>query len=143
MKKLLAVALLILSGCVTGPDGKRRVDPLVMSRAAEAATYQATSIMLGLQPEFRQQFEDAREAVKGLLATGNFDTAQLAAVLQDLPLPEGPEGAVGMIVIDGAIALWGMYGERLLDLDHTATYATYIKPVAESVLHGLDHGLAN
>lgn len=132
--------LLLLTSCVTRSDGKRSIDPALMAYSAQEAAFIASSVTLKTHPELLPEFNQTRQGLTLLLAAGNFDVVALGNIIKSLPL-KGVDGQVGMVVVGEVIAMWDIYGQRLMDLDKTASYQTYIKPVAEGFLLGLNRGM--
>ncbi len=140
-KALIPIALLFLSGCVSTPNGKV-LDPQLMAAIAQEATRVGSATVLAVHPEYRPQFEQAKEAVTALLAVGTADIGQLTAILGRLPIAEGPQGQIGIIIGQGFITLWGLYGEQVLALDKSASFTKFVQPVAQGILAGFDRALA-
>ena len=126
-------------------------DVQMMVSLAKSAGYLGTSVYLnGLgdgskvpaHPQARPQFETARLAVRTLLAAGSFSPADLTAALQALPIKE-LQGDQGTLVVGEAVILWDTYGQQLANLDKAKVFETYIKPVAQGLLDGLDMALGD
>jgi len=123
-------------------------DVALMCTTAQSAAYLGSVIYLnGLgsknfpaHPEARPQFELARTSLRALIAGGSFDGAQLTAALQGLPIQE-LQGAQGSLIVGEAVILWDQYGQQLARLDKAQIFATYVLPVAKSILDGLDMAL--
>ena len=154
---MLAALLVCSSGCTsvttTGTDGttstQRVPDVKQMQLIAQSATYLGTTIWLdGLgdgtrvraHPQDRAKFETARTALKALIAAGTFTAADLKNALQSLPVAE-LQGSEGSLVIGEAVVLWDVYGRQLASLDKAQVFSTYILPVAQSILDGLNLAL--
>lgn len=166
MKKLLLIPILIcaflLTACHTvstysvDSSGKTNVvtqtvpdaaTVQIVATTAKSAAYLGTKIYLeGLpprvpgHPEARAQFELARTSLKGLLALGTFSTGDLSAVLSQLPIKE-LQGENGTLIVGEAVVLWDTYGRQLANLDKAKVFDGYIKPVAQSILDGLNMAL--
>ena len=138
---LTVISLLLLPGCVTGPDGKKVPDVALMSSIAQDASYFGTTFYLQAKPEARPMFVLARDSLAGLIAAGQFSPADLTACLQKLPV-RSLQGERGMIIVSAAVTLWDAYGRQLATLDQDKVFDTYVLPVAQSILAGLDLALA-
>jgi len=112
-----------------------------MCSVAKNATYIGSTYWLKSHPQDREKFELARKSITTLIAAGSFDTAALTTALQNLPIRE-LQGDTGVLIIGGAIELWDVYGRELGKLDQGKVFETYILPVAQSILTGLDLALA-
>jgi len=142
MKYTMALlSIFLLFGCVTGPDEKKHLDPKLVASIAGEATRLGSLSVLAIHPEYRPQFQQARQAAQVLLSIGSFDIGQLTAILGNLPIAEGQQGQVGIIVGQGFITLWGLYGEYVMTLDKGAAYETWVKPVAIAIEAGLGQAL--
>lgn len=128
---------------VSVPDVKQ------MQIVAQSAAYLGTTIWLdGLgdgtrvpaHPQDRAKFELARQALKILIAGGTFSAADLKEALLMLPVKE-LQGAGGNLVIGEAVVLWDVYGRQLANLDKAQVFSTYLLPVAQSILAGLNMAL--
>ena len=138
---ILSLSLLFLPACTTTPGGGTTLDAKTVASIAQEATRFGSATVLGIHPEYRPQFEIARDSLKALLAIGSADIAQLTAILKSLPIAEGPQGEIGIIIGQGFISIWGLYGEYVMTLDKKAAYAEWVKPVAMGILAGLDSAL--
>jgi len=121
----------------------------LMVSLAKSAGYLGTSVYLnGLgdgkqvpaHPQARPQFETARTSLRALIAAGTFSASDLTAALQALPIKE-LQGDEGTLIVGEAVILWDSYGVQLADLDKAKVFATYILPVAQALLDGLDMAL--
>ncbi len=137
MKKILFLIPLLLAGCTTTPTGQQVPDVATMQVVARSATYVGTRLWLEANPQDRVKFEAARLGLRALIAAGSFDAQQLTAVLSQLPVKE-LRGDLGTVVIDTAVVLWDQYGRQLASLDKQQVFNTYVLPVAQSILAGLD-----
>jgi hypothetical protein len=151
-----ALALLAVTGCKTatyqdpgtGLVVTNRVpDVALMTGVAKSAAYLGTEIYLqGIppgvpgHPEARPAFEAARNSLAALVAAGTFSASDLTAALQNLPVKE-LQGAQGSLVVGEAVILWDEYGQQLANLDKAKVFPTYILPVAQALLDGLNMAL--
>lgn len=128
-------------GCVTGPDGKSVPNVPLMKATAKEASYVGTVVWLKAHPEDRAEFELTRTSLRALIAAGSFSTTDLTQALSALPIGE-LRGDTGAIIVGAAVTLWDAYGRELASLDQDKVFETYVLPVAQSILEGLDAGLA-
>ena len=135
----LLLAAVFLFGCATGPT--IHLDPQTVAAVAGEATRLGSLATLAVHPEFRPQFQQASQAVHTLLALGNFDIGQLTTILKGLSIAEGENGEIGIIIAQGAISVWGLYGEFIMRLDAGSAYGTWVKPIATAIAAGLDQAL--
>lgn len=132
----------------TGAISTNRVpDVVLMAGIAKSAAYLGTEIYLqGIpprvpgHPEARGAFETARNSLQTLIAAGTFSASDLTAALQSLPVKE-LQGAQGTLIVGEAVILWDEYGQQLANLDKAKVFPTYILPVAQALLDGLNMAL--
>lgn len=157
---LSAIAILILApGCKTATfsqinaDGTTNIvtksvpDVAQMQAVAKSAAYLGTTIWLqGIPPNVPahpadlQKFVLARNSLKTLIAAGTFSAADLTSALQALPVKQF-QGTNGSLIVGEAVILWDQYGQQLASLDKAQVFSTYILPVAQSILDGLNMAL--
>jgi hypothetical protein len=58
-----------------------------------------------------------------------------------LPIAEGPQGDIGIIIGQGVISLWGLTGEFIMTLDKGDSFGIWVKPIATAIAAGLDQAL--
>lgn len=160
---LAAVSLVPITGCktatfsnlstnsagavVTNTVTQRVPDVAQMQTIAKSAAYLGTQVWLnGLPPSLaahpndRAKFVIARNALQTLIAAGNFNATALTAALQNLPITQ-LQGANGTLIVGEAVILWDQYGQQLASLDKAQVYSTYVQPIAQSILDGLNMAL--
>jgi hypothetical protein len=156
-----AVLLLVLaSGCktatyssinpVTGQTNtitQKVPDVAQMQTIAKSAAYIGTQVWLnGLPPSVpghpadRTKFLLVRNSLQTLIAAGNFNATALTAALQSLPVTQ-LQGPSGTLIVGEAVILWDQYGQQLASLDKAQVFNTYVLPVAQSILDGLNMAL--
>jgi hypothetical protein len=150
---ILIASVALVSGCTTvsNPDNStsRVPDVAQMQAVAQSAAFLGTEIWLnGLgdrtrvpaHPDDRTKFVMARDSLRALIAAGTFSSADLKAVLQQLPIKE-LQGSEGVLIVGEVVILWDRYGRQLASLDKAQVFETYILPVAQSILDGLNLAL--
>ncbi len=133
---LLISFLIPVVGCVTGPDGTRKLDTERVALLAGVAAEIGATAYLSKHPDQRIYFEAARNSLGALDASGDYDPAKFAAALQALPIKElrGPEGS---LYVGLALVAWEELSAEATRFDRT----DWVKPVLQRVHLGLDRAL--
>lgn len=139
MKKLILLTL-ILAGCVTTPEGKKRPDPTIMRGIVRLAAADTTAIYLTSHPEARPAFVRAYYASENLLMSGTGTTDQLEEILRGLPIREfkGPQGE---LLLSHAVFVYDAARKLTLGAPDTDRWKYFIEPVATGLNQGLALGL--
>jgi hypothetical protein len=124
------------AGCVTAPDGTRKLDVQRVANISGAAAELGAIAYLQKHPEGRIYFEAVVNGLAALDASGNYDPAAFARALQALPVKElkGPEGT---LLVGAAIIAWDQLAAESARLDNSA----WVKPVLLKVKDGLAKAL--
>lgn len=144
----LVAVLAFAPGCVHVPvvatDGTVTTNTLpnvkAMKTIAKSAAYLGTFTYLQNRPQDRDLFELTRTSLQTLIAAGTFSVADLKAALQKLPIKQ-LQGTQGSVIVGEAVILWDEYGTELAALDSSQIFNTYVLPVAQALLEGLDLAL--
>ena len=104
--------------------------------AIRSATATGTILALREHPEWRAQFETARDDVGALIAAGSLDFAQLESIIGQLPVNE-LHGSNARIVITNAGLLLDDYVKQSTALNRVAAVET----VANAIYYGLNAAL--
>jgi len=102
---LLGVWAILLSGCVTTPEGNKEVDIQRVAAVAKTATYFGAALDLSQNPNNRPAYAMAVEMLKSLEATGVDDPGAFAKAMAGLNVRKftGPEG---VLYIQAAVMVW-------------------------------------
>ena len=136
----LAALLAGITGCSTTPTGQKVPDVKAMSAVAQSAAAIGSMVWLEHNPGDRATFEQVRTGLRILIASGTFQASDLTTLLRQLPIKE-LKGDSGTLIVGTAVTLWDVYGRQLTDLDKAQVFATYVLPVAQAILAGLDQGM--
>lgn len=168
MKKTLSIllfaalaigALGVLPGCATkqfsvvGPNGATNIVTKSVPDVAQMCTVAKSASYLGLEvwirgipptlpahPQDLQKCITVRNSLKALIAAGTFSAGDLTSALQSLPINE-LKGDQGSLIVGEAVILWDQYGQQLASLDKAQVFDTYLLPVAQAILDGLNMAL--
>lgn len=155
MKKILSILLIasaavVLSGCksvTTGGVTTSVPDVAQMQTVAKSAAFLGSKTwikgipgVVPAHPEDVQTITLVRDALKTLVAAGNFNAADLTTALQALPIKQ-LQGESGSLIVGEAVILWDQYGRQLANLDKAQVTQTYLLPVAQSIEDGLTMAL--
>ena len=145
----LAVVLLLTGCATTGTNDTALLttvaktgtnDTALLTTVAKTASYVGTRVWLDSHPQDQAIFMEVERGLRVLIAAGEFDAAELTAVLKQLPVTE-LRGDTGAVIVDTAVVLWDSYGRKLADLDKQQAFTTYVLPVAKAVHEGMQMGL--
>lgn len=138
---LLSISLLAMApGCMTGPDGKRQIDPVVLESVAHDAALLGTQITLQTNPQYRPAFDQARLALALIVATHSGSPADLQLALANLPVKE-LQGTNGAVAVRGATLVISLARAELTRLDKQQIGSLYVQPIARGLLAGMNEAL--
>ncbi len=127
-------------GCVTGPDGKKVVDPAVLHSVAEDAAYVGTTFTLQSNPQYRPAFDQAHFALQQFVNANSTNFVDLQGILSQLPVKQ--LGTNGTVILQGqALVLLDSARALVQRLDTQNIRGNYVLPIASGLLEGMNLAL--
>ena len=127
-------------GCTTTPTGQKVPDVILVSAIAQSAASTGSIIWLKAHPQDKPKFELARLSLRGLIAAGNGNPADLQAALSSLPISR-LSGENGSVIVANAVTILDAAQKKIAELDKNQIWSGYVLPVAQGLLAGLDQAL--
>ena len=137
MKTLLLLPiLLLLTGCVTTPNGTKKIDSDRVARIAGRSAYIGGTIYLRSKPEDRGRFEAAVTALKIVEAMDSPDGSAMAQAMSGLPIRQ-LDSNEGFIVVELAAMIWDDELSKLIPISQPEL----VRKVAPQIRSGLERAL--
>lgn len=127
---LLALMVVLATGCATTPTGERDIAPTI-----KTAAYMGTAYALLERPHWRKGFEEAVIDLNLAEQGKTIDLVTVLAIVQRLPVKE-LQNSKAVILFTGAIILLNDYGVSL-----PPDQVDKLRPVVKAMREGIELGL--
>jgi hypothetical protein len=134
---LAAVLCLLTSACITGPDGKKKLDPVAAGRIAGRAAYIGAKAELIKNPGSRPAFETAVAALTIMELGGVNDPSALADAMRSLHVREFRDPGTGALIVEAAVEIW----DEVMMLSTPLDRSEYVKEAVPKIRAGLEQAL--
>lgn len=129
---ILIACLFLSSGCASGIFTTKNLATL-----AKEAAYQGAKLEMQRDLSTRAAFEAGSEALKGLIASKDYDPDHFAAAIRALKIDE-LKSKEASIAVSGVVIIWSAYAPEITALDEEQK----VLPIITAVQDGLARALA-
>lgn len=133
----IVAAIALCTACTTAPKSSPVLDVGDIAAVAENAAWVGTMLHLIDNPDDREWFELAHDAIGAAIAANDYDPLRFKDSLEAIPVDE-LSGDKGAIIVRSSILLWSSVTPRLVALDTEQQ----VKPVMEAVYRGITKALS-